>query len=82
MTGAGGRFQQETKYRPDTMERAYRYVYLDAGHVAGNLALAAVSLGLATCQIGALFDDEVNALLGADGVEESVVYMSVVGPPA
>jgi len=62
-------------------QRAYRYVYLDAGHIAENLALAAVSLGLGTCQIGALFDDEVNKLLGVDGVEESVVYMSVVGIP-
>lgn len=63
-------------------QRAYRYIYLDAGHIAENLALAAVSLDLGTCQIGALFDDEVNSLLGVDGVEESVVYMSVVGVPA
>jgi SagB-type dehydrogenase family enzyme len=63
-------------------QRAYRYVYLDAGHIAENLALAAVSLDLGTCQIGALFDDEVNKLLGVDGTEESVVYMSVVGVPA
>ena len=62
-------------------ERAYRYVYLDAGHVAQNLALAAVSLGLGTCQIAATFDDEVNELLGVDGEEESVLYMSVVGHP-
>jgi SagB-type dehydrogenase family enzyme len=63
-------------------ERAYRYIYLDAGHIAENLALAAVSLGLGTCQIGALFDDEVNKLLDVDGIKESVVYMSVVGVPA
>jgi SagB-type dehydrogenase family enzyme len=63
-------------------QRAYRYIYLDAGHVAANLALAAVSLGLGTCQIGALFDDEVNKVLGVDGVGESVLYMSVVGIPA
>jgi SagB-type dehydrogenase family enzyme len=62
-------------------QRAYRYIYLDAGHLAQNLALAAVGLGLGSCQIGALFDDEVNALLGIDGVEESTVYMSVVGHP-
>jgi SagB-type dehydrogenase family enzyme len=60
-------------------ERAYRYVYLDAGHIAENLALAATSIGLGTCQIGALFDDEVNAIIGIDGTDESVVYMSVVG---
>lgn len=63
-------------------QRAYRYIYLDAGHIAENLALAAVSLGLGTCQVGALFDDEVNKVLGVDGVEESIVYMSVVGVPA
>ena len=63
-------------------QRAYRYVYLDAGHIAQNLALAAVSLELGSCQIGALFDDEVNQIVGVDGVEESVVYMSVVGIPA
>ncbi|MFQ6038793.1 MAG: SagB/ThcOx family dehydrogenase, partial [Candidatus Aminicenantales bacterium] len=62
-------------------QRAYRYVYLDAGHIAQNLALAAVGLNLGTCQIGALYDEEVNALLEVDGVEESVVYMSVVGHP-
>ncbi len=63
-------------------QRAYRYIYLDAGHIAQNLALAAVSLELGSCQIGALFDDEVNRIVGVDGVEESVVYMSVVGVPA
>ena len=62
-------------------QRAYRYVYLDAGHIAENLALAAVSLGLGTCQIGALLDDEVNAIIDVDGAEESVIYMTVVGHP-
>ncbi len=65
------------KYR----QRAYRYVYLDAGHIAQNLALAAVGLGLGTCQVAAFFDDEMNALLGVDGVEESVIYLSAVGHP-
>jgi SagB-type dehydrogenase family enzyme len=63
------------KYR----ERAYRYVYLDAGHIAQNVALAAVALGLGSCQVAALYDDEVNALLGVDGIEESIIYMTVVG---
>ena len=62
-------------------ERAYRYIYLDGGHIAGNLALAATSIGLGTCQIGALFDSEVNEIVGVDGTEESVIYMSVVGYP-
>jgi len=63
-------------------DRGYRYVYLDAGHIAQNLALAAVSLGLGSCQVGALFDDEVNAITGVDGFRESTIYMSVVGWPA
>lgn len=62
-------------------QRAYRYIYLDAGHIAQNLALSAVSSGLGTCQIGALYDEEVNSLLDVDGEEESVIYMTVVGHP-
>lgn len=63
-------------------QRAYRYIYLDAGHIAQNLALAAVGLGLGCCAIGALFDDEINDILGVDGHEETVIYMSAVGPLA
>ncbi|MHC4740568.1 MAG: SagB/ThcOx family dehydrogenase [Planctomycetota bacterium] len=63
-------------------QRAYRYIYLDAGHVAENLMLAAVSLNLGSCEIGALFDDEVNAIVGIDGVEESTILMAAVGVPA
>ena len=62
-------------------QRAYRYIYLDAGHIAENLALAAVSLSLGTCEIGALFDDQVNAIAGIDGEEESTICMAVVGVP-
>jgi SagB-type dehydrogenase family enzyme len=62
-------------------QRAYRYVYLDAGHIAQNLALSAVSIGLGSCQIGAIFDDEVNHIIGVDGKEESAIYLSVVGYP-
>ncbi len=62
-------------------DRAYRYVYLDCGHVAQNLALAACAMGLGSCQVGALFDDKVNSLLGVDGEKESILYMSSVGAP-
>ncbi len=63
-------------------QRAYRYIYLDAGHIAENLALAAVSLNLGSCEVGALYDDRVNAILGIDGTDESVLCMTVVGAPA
>ena len=65
------------KYR----QRAYRYIYLDAGHIAQNVALGAVALGLGSCQVAALYDDEANALLDVDGSEESTIYITVVGRP-
>ncbi len=64
------------------LERAYRYVYLDAAHIAQNLLLAATALDLAACPIAALYDDEVNEILGVDGTEESILYMASVGTSA
>lgn len=64
------------------LERAWRYVYLDAAHVAQNLLLAATALGLSACPIAALYDDEVNEILGVDGTEESILYMASVGRSA
>jgi len=60
-------------------QRAYRYIYLDMGHMAENLALCATALGMGTCQIGAFYDDEFNEIIGVDGVEEGIVYASVAG---
>jgi SagB-type dehydrogenase family enzyme len=63
------------------LQRAYRYIFLDAGHIAQNLALAAEALDCGSCQIGALYDDEMNSLLGVDGISESVIYLSSVAKP-
>ena len=63
------------KYR----QRAYRYIYLDAGHIGENLYLAAGALGLGVCAIGAFFDDKANAIIGVDGREETVIYLAAVG---
>jgi SagB-type dehydrogenase family enzyme len=65
------------KYR----QRAYRYIYLDAGHIAENLALAAASIDCGSCQVGAFFDDEINSIVDIDGTQESAVCLSVVGHP-
>lgn len=56
-------------------------MYLDGGHIAQNLPLSAVSIGMGTCQIGAFYDDEINEILGVDGEKESSIYLSVVGYP-
>lgn len=63
------------KYR----QRAYRYIYLDAGHIGQSLAIASEALGMGSCAVGALFDEEVNSLLNIDGKEETVVYMTAIG---
>jgi SagB-type dehydrogenase family enzyme len=60
-------------------QRAYRYIYLDAGHIGQNLALAAESISCGSCHIGAFFDDEINSIVGIDGMEESAICLSVVG---
>ncbi len=62
-------------------QRAYRYIYLDAGHIAQNAALAAVSCGLGSCQVGAFFDEEVNRVIAVDGETEFAIYMSSFGFP-
>jgi SagB-type dehydrogenase family enzyme len=63
------------KYR----ERAYRYIYMDVGHIGQNLYLAATALNLGCCTVGAFFDEEVDQLVGVDGKEEISVYMGAVG---
>jgi len=64
------------KYR----ERAIRYIFLDAGHICQNLTLAATALNLGCCPVGAFFDDEVERLVGIDGIEEVALYLAAVGP--
>ena len=63
------------KYR----ERAYRYIYMDAGHIGQNAYLAAEALRLGCCTIGAFFDDEVNSVIGIDGEDEIAVYLCSIG---
>jgi SagB-type dehydrogenase family enzyme len=62
-------------------QRAYRYIYLDAGHIAQNLALAAVSLGCGSCEVGAFFDDEINSIVGIAEADESTICLAVAGYP-
>jgi SagB-type dehydrogenase family enzyme len=63
------------KYR----DRSYRYGLIEAGHLGQNAYLAAASLGLGACAVGAFLDDSMNRMLGVDGREEAAVYMLSVG---
>jgi SagB-type dehydrogenase family enzyme len=60
-------------------QRAYRYIYLDAGHACQNLYLACEALGLGCCAVAAFDDDAVDRILGLDGREEFTIYLATVG---
>lgn len=60
-------------------ERGYRYLHLDAGHVAQNLYLAAESIRAGACAVAAFDDQAINSLLGLDGESAFVVYLAAVG---
>jgi SagB-type dehydrogenase family enzyme len=60
-------------------DRTYRYGLIEAGHLGQNVYLAATSMGLGACAVGAFADDRVNAMLGVDGKEEAAIYMLAVG---
>jgi len=61
------------------VERGYRYLHLDAGHVCQNLALGAEQVGSAICPIAAFDDELLNGVLGFDGEDLFVVYLASVG---
>lgn len=61
------------------VERGYRYLYLDAGHVCQNLYLATEQIGGGCCAIGAYNDEAVDTLLGLDGEQRFTVYIATAG---
>jgi len=60
-------------------ERGYRYLHLDAGHACQNLYLGAGSVDCGVCAIAAFSDDQMNDILGLDGLEQFVIYVATVG---
>jgi SagB-type dehydrogenase family enzyme len=62
-------------------DRGYRYVLLEAGHVAQNLNLCATALGLGCLNLGGFLDEDVAALLRLDDDDEVALYGVAVGPP-
>jgi SagB-type dehydrogenase family enzyme len=63
------------KYGP----RGYRYVLIEAGHVAQSMCLLAAERSLATLCVGGFSDSVVNRTLGIDPRTEGVVYCIAVG---
>jgi SagB-type dehydrogenase family enzyme len=58
---------------------AHKVIALDAGHVCQNLYLAAAAIGCGTCAVAAYHQEEMDRLLGIDGVEEFTLYLAPVG---
>jgi SagB-type dehydrogenase family enzyme len=59
--------------------RGYRFILLEAGHVAQNINLVATGLGLGCLNVGGYYDRAIDELLGLDGVAQSTIYMVCVG---
>jgi SagB-type dehydrogenase family enzyme len=67
-------------YLPDA-DRGYRYANLRAGVLGEGLYVAATSLGLGACGVGAFGDTDVAALIGLDLAAEVPLYLTAVGRP-
>lgn len=75
ITAVFGRTQK--KYGP----RGYRYILLEAGHIAQNLCLLATEQGLGSLCMGGFMDSKLNRFLGLDGIHEAAVYGVGIGYP-
>jgi SagB-type dehydrogenase family enzyme len=59
--------------------RGYRFALLEAGHVVQNAVLSATALRLPTLPLGGFYDRRLEALVGADGLDEAAVHGLLVG---
>ncbi len=67
-----------SRIEPRYRERAMRFMHMEAGHVAQNIYLQGVSLGVGTVVIGAFEDDGVRSVLGL-GDGEYPLYIMPLG---
>ena len=58
--------------------RGYRYAMLNAGRAGQRIYLAATSLGLGACGIGAIYDDEARQMLSLNA-DSALLYLVAVG---
>lgn len=58
---------------------SHKMIAQDSGHVCQNLYLAAEAIDAGVCAISAYHQKPMDALIGVDGEDEFVVYLSPVG---
>lgn len=63
-------------------DRGYRYILLEAGHVAQNINLTCPGVGIDSLNLGGFFDDEIANLFGFDRDTEVPVYAVCLGKGA
>lgn len=63
-------------------DRAYRSIWLDAGHLAQTFSLLATARGLGPFTTAAIQDSYIERLIGLDGVKEFPIYLCGAGIPA
>lgn len=61
--------------------RGYRQALIEAGLMGERWLLSAVARGLGACPVGAFYDDEAAALLGADPRHHWVLHFAALGVP-
>lgn len=64
---------------PAGAARGYRHAFIEAGLHGERLYLQAQALGLGACAVGAFYDDDAAALVGADPAREWVVHFAALG---
>jgi SagB-type dehydrogenase family enzyme len=64
---------------PEFGERGYRYMLLEAGHIAQNLCLLSTAAGFGSVCVGGFVDAALNRLIGVDGVSRMALYCVAVG---
>ena len=66
-----------SRIEPRYRDRAMRYMYMEAGHVAQNIYLQSVPLDIGTVVIGAFSDDGVSDVLDLDDGEYPLYIMPI-----
>ncbi|HEY0755350.1 MAG TPA: SagB/ThcOx family dehydrogenase [Ktedonobacteraceae bacterium] len=83
--GAGVVFLMTAVFERTTLkysDRGYRYILLEAGHVAQNICLVAEGLELGSLCLAGFYEQSIEQLLWIDGFSESLVYVVTLGVPA
>jgi SagB-type dehydrogenase family enzyme len=63
-------------------DRGYRFILLEAGHLAQNATLTAQEMRLASLNVGGYADRGIDRYLNVDGLTEGTVYLLLLGQPA